>query len=131
MKSRRFRQSRKAKKARKSRRGGMPTGMVQYTVSGMEADTRYPLQFNASNITIASMGMLRNMFINEVNGHKYPEPADYDTLNEDVEIHLIRGNNDSVIFSGKMKDWTNNEMFTFIQSMNDGDKLRIELIIQA
>jgi hypothetical protein len=75
--------------------------------------------------------MLKDIFVNEVNGHKDSEPDDYDTLEEDVEIHLIHGNDDSVIFYGKMEDWTNNEMFTFIQTMNDGDKLHIELITQA
>ena len=124
MQSRKFRKSRKMRKQKKSRKGG--AGMIQYTVSGMDADTQYPLQFNSSS---RNMGMIKGMFINEVNGHKDPEPEDYDTLPEDVAIYLIGVTNP--VYQGKIDDWDNNEMQTFIASLKNGDRLRIELITQA
>jgi hypothetical protein len=123
---------RKVKK-QKTRRGG--AGMIQYTVSGMDRNTRYPLQFNSSS---RNMGMIKGLFITEVNGHKYPEPADedFDMLqeNENVVIHLIRQGNDEVVYQGKINTrenlptWDDDEMRTFIESLNDGDRLHIELI---
>lgn len=117
---------RKVRKQKKSRKGG--AGMIQYTVSGMDADTQYPLQFNSSS---RNMGMIKGLFINEVNGHKDPEPEDYDTLPEDVAIHHIHGGVDEVVYQGKMDEWDNNEMGTFIASLKNGDRLHIELITQA
>ena len=127
MQSRKFRKSRKMRKQKKSRRGGMTNGMIQYTVSGMDADTRYPLQFKPSMALAGDIGMLKKLFIAEVNGHKDPEPDDYDTLTENVAIHLISGQNNTVVYQGKMNEWGNDVMRTFIESLNAGDRLRIEL----
>lgn len=112
------------RKQKKSRKGG--AGMIQYTVSGMDADTQYPLQFNSSS---RNMGMIKEMFINEVNGHKDPEPEDYDTLPEEVAIYLIGVT--IPVYQGTIDEWDNNEMGTFIASLKNGDRLRIELITQA
>ena len=98
--------------------------MIQYTVSGMDINTQYPLQFNSSS---KNMDMLKGIFITELNGHKNPEPDDYDTLTENVAIHLISGQNDTVVYQGKMDEWGNDVMTTFIESLNAGDRLRIEL----
>ena len=108
----------------------MANGMIQYTVSGMDPNTRYPLQFKPSMALAGDIGMLKKLFIAEVNGHKDPEPEDYDTLSEDVAIHVIGGQNNPV-YQGKMDDWPDDEMITFISSLNDGDRLFIELITQA
>ena len=127
MQSRKFRKSRKMRKQKKSRRGG--AGMIQYTVSGMDADTQYPLQFNSSS---RNMGMIKGMFINEVNQHKDPEPEDYDTLPEKVAIYLIRGGATTLEYNDlTIDEWDNNEMGIFIASLKNGDRLRIELITQA
>ena len=123
MQSRMFRKSRKMRKQKKTRRGGAV--MIQYTVSGMNINTQHPLQFNSSS---KNMNMLKGIFITELNGHKDPEPEDYDTLTENVAIHLISGQNDTVVYQGKMAEWGNDVMITFISSLNAGDRLRIELI---
>lgn len=103
--------------------------MIQYKVSGIDADRGYPLHFNSSSHDMAG---LKQLFIAEVNMHKDPEPADedYDVLPEDVAIHLIRGTGDTV-YQGKMDDWDDTEMRTFIASLKNGDRLFIELITQA
>jgi len=116
------------RKQKKSRRGG--AGMIQYTVSGMDADTQYPLQFNSSS---RNMDMIKGLFINEVNGHKDPEPDDYDTLPEKVDIYLISNGVTTKVYTEPIaiNDWNNDEMETFIASLKNGDRLRIELITQA
>ena len=128
MKSRRYRRkSRKMRKQKKSRRGGATDGMIQYTVAGMDPNTRYPLRFNPSMALAGDIGMLKKLFIAEVNGHKDPEPDDYDTLAESVAIHLIRGETNDVVYQGMMDDWNDADMRMLIESLIDNDKLHIEL----
>jgi hypothetical protein len=129
MKSRRFRQSRKVRKARKSRknRGGAPTPIseaILFTVTDMPPGT--VRQFRP-DYAFRMLNSLKELFIESVNDYKEEEPEDETVLEEDIQIHRIRGAEDEVLFEGKIANWTNIQMQTFISELQVGDRVHIEL----
>ena len=134
MQSKRFRKV----KSRKSKRGGATNGFIYYKVSGMKVGDR-PLRFKPSMAN--NMDNLKQIFILDVNGYKdeqlelfvneMDEENAMEHLEEPVAIRLIRGGDTTTVYQGKMDEWDNAEMQTFISSLNDGDRLFIELITQA
>ena len=89
----------------------------------------------------SNMDNLKEIFILDVNGYKdeqlelfvneMDEENAMEHLEEPVAIRLIRGGETTTVYQGKMDEWDNAEMQTFISSLNDGDRLFIELITQA
>ena len=129
MNSRRFRQSRKVRKARKSRknRGGAPTPIreaILFTVTDMPTGT--VRQFRP-DYAFRMLNSLKELFIESVNDYKEEEPEDETVLEEDIQIHRIRGAEDTVLFEGKIANWTNIQMQTFISELQVGDRVHIEL----
>lgn len=126
------------RKQKKSRRGGATNGFIYYKVSGMKVDAR-PLRFKPS--MASNMDVLKQIFILDVNGYKdvalelfeneLDEANEMEHLEEPVAIYLIRDGVTTKEYQGKMDEWNNDEMKTFISSLNDGDRLFIELLTQA
>ena len=130
MNSRRLRNSRKVRKARKSRRyrkGGAPTPIhdaILFTVSDMPPGI--VRQF-VPDMMFRDLPFLKSYFIESVNDYKEEEPEDETVLEEDIQIHRIRGAEDEVLFEGKIANWTNIQMQTFLSGLQVGDRVRIEL----
>ena len=129
MNSRRFRHSRKVRKARKSRknRGGAPTPIreaILFTVTDMPPGT--VRQFRP-DYAFRMLNSLKELFIESVNDYKEEEPEDETVLEEDIQIHRIRGAEDEVLFEGKIANWTDIQMQTFISELQVGDRVHIEL----
>lgn len=132
------RKSRKMRKTRKQKRGGATNGFIHYKVSGMKVGDR-PLRFKPS--MTSNMNELKQIFSLDVNGYKdvelksFEEEMDEENamehLEEPVAIRLISGGVTTTVYQGKMDDWDNDEMQTFIASLNAGDSLFIELQTQA
>lgn len=130
--------TRKMRKTRKQKRGGATNGFIHYKVSGMKVGDR-PLRFKPS--MSSNMNELKQIFILDVNGYKDVELQSFENeqdeenemehLEEPVAIHLIRDGATTTVYQGKMDDWDNDEMQTFISSLNAGDRLFIELQTQA
>ena len=122
------------RKTRKQKRGGATNGFIHYKVSGMKVGDR-PLRFKPS--MTSNMNELKQIFSLDVNGYKdvelksFEEEMDEENamehLEEPVAIHLIRDGATTTVYQGKMDDWDNDEMQTFISSLNAGDRLFIEL----
>lgn len=125
------------RKTRKQR-GGATNGFIHYKVSGMKVGDR-PLRFKPS--MSSNMNELKQIFSLDVNGYKDVELQSFENeqdeenemehLEEPVAIHLIRDGATTTVYQGKMDDWDNDEMQTFISSLNAGDRLFIELQTQA
>jgi hypothetical protein len=89
----------------------------------------------------SNMDELKQIFSLDVNGYKdvelksFEEEMDEENamehLEEPVAIRLISGGVTTTVYQGKMDDWDNVEMATFIASLNAGDSLFIELQTQA
>ncbi len=131
MQSRRFR-NRKSKKSKKSRksinRGGASepiTEAILFTVSGMPPGT--VRQFRPDYV-FGNLPFLKELFIQSVNDYKEEEPEDDTVLVEDIQIHRIRGARDDVLFEGKIANWTNIQMQTFLSDLQAGDRVHIEFV---
>lgn len=131
IKKSRNRKSRKVKKSRKNK-GGSPTPIrepILFTVTGMDLD-KYPnsvLQF-FPNMAFGRLLDLKEYFIQSVNNYKNFEPEDETVLDEDIQIHKISGTADVVVFEGKIADWSNIQMQTFLSDLKVGDRVHIEII---
>ena len=121
--------NRKSRKSRKSRnRGGAPkpiTEAILFTVSGMPPGT--VRQFRP-DYAFGNLPFLKELFIQSVNDYKEEEPEDDTVLEEDIQIHRIRGAGDDVLFEGKIANWTNIEMQTFLSGLQQGDRVHIEFV---
>jgi hypothetical protein len=128
LRNRNSRKSRKSKKSKRSRRGGAPAPTheaILFTVSDMPPGT--VRQFRP-DYAFRMMNSLKELFIQSVNDYKEEEPEDDTVLEEDIRIHLIRGAEDTVLFEGKIANWTDIQMQTFLSGLQVGDRVHIELI---
>ena len=133
MQSRRYRRKsrkmRKTRKTRKSRnRGGSPepiTEAILFTVSGMPPGT--VSQFRP-NYAFGNLPFLKELFIQSVNDYKEEEPEDDTVLEEDIQIHRISATGDTIEFDGKIANWTNIQMQTFLSGLQEGDRVHIEFV---
>jgi hypothetical protein len=127
--NRKSRKSRKSRKFRKSRnRGGASepiTEAILFTVSDMPPGV--VRQFRP-DYAFGSLPFLKELFIQSVNDYKEEEPEDDTVLEEDIQIHRIRGAEDTVLFEGKIANWTNIQMQTFLSGLQVDDRVHIELI---
>jgi len=126
-KSLRNRKSRKVKRSRRYRKGGAPTPTseaILFTVSDMPPGT--VRQFRPDH-GFRMIDSLKELFIQSVNDYKEEEPEDDTVLEEDIQIHRIRGAEDTVQFEGKIATWTNIQIQTFLSGLQAGDRVHIEL----
>jgi hypothetical protein len=135
MKSRRVRKSRKVRKQKKSRKGGYPTPInvqIPFTVSNGN------LTFFRPNFAFLSPETLREMFISAIFDHihgdepmvdMYSQNVDVlEDKNANVQIHRIRGTEDTIEFDGNIKNWTDEQIKNFAANLLAGDTLNIETI---
>jgi hypothetical protein len=117
---------RKARKSRKNRGGASEPirEAIRFTVSDMPPGIGR--QF-VPYMTFRDLPFLKSYFIESVNDYKEEEPEDETVLEEDIQIHRIRGAEDTVLFEGKIANWTNIQMQTFLSGLQVGDRVHIEL----
>ena len=140
MQSRRYRRkSRKMRKSRKLRRGGAPAPISEVIVDPRV--TREDITFTVSNGTpqifkpnfaYTNPSMLRYIFslalMQNINSEYDLYSEDPLVLNDDIEIHRIRGAEDILVFDGKMTDWYDERVQNFLVEIQPGD--RVNLVIK-
>jgi hypothetical protein len=111
---------------RRSRRGGAYKIVFYRTSNTPDVVNTIRVPDSQFNVKFLNPDGLKTTLITAVNNYKEDEPEDDTVLEEDVEIHLIRGTVDTIVFQGKMADWSVDQ--TFIDGLQEGDKIFIQLI---
>ena len=134
MQCRRFRKSRKMRKSRKIK-GGYPTPinvLMPFTVSNVpRGDFRPRFAFERPNF-------LKEIFISAVFEHIHADDPVVDLFSQNeeiledehasVQIHRIRGTEDTIEFDGNIKIWEEEQIKNFVANIQEGDRINIEPI---
>ena len=137
MQSKRFRKFRKSRKSRKTKGGSPPSSqiinvMIPFTMSNVPKSNFRP------SVAFGMPNSLKEIFTLAVFDHIHADDPvdDLFSQNEDilepenafVQIHRIRGAEDSIVFDGNIHDWTPAQIQEFLSNLLAGDVINIEPI---